>query len=328
MNTTGPKVYLVVLNYNNWNDTIDCLNSIQKLNYNNFGIILCDNKSTNNSEAQLLTYANEYFNTSVFDFNGISFSPRQSNCLIGNEKTSLCYIQTNNNKGYAYGNNIGIRFLYDQKLSFQFVWLLNNDALPSSDSLNALVGKGLQDEKVGLYGSTIIDSTTNMVQCLGGSRYLAWTGRMKPLYGGISQAELTRRLETRDPPQIYCVDGAAIFVRKSFIDEVGLMYEKYFLFFEEADWCIRGRACGFKIDVAPASTVIHKGGASTQHSLFSQYFLCRNHFIHLNRYAGWRKYYLIPAVGLIKIFKYSTKNKLEGAKMVARALYDALKFID
>jgi GT2 family glycosyltransferase len=104
------------------------------------------------------------------------------------------------------------------------------------------------------------------------------------------------------------------------------MSENFFLFFEEADWSDRGKSKGFINGVSLSSFVIHKGGASTQHSLFSQYYLCRNHFIYLAKRAGWRKFYLIPIICFIKMLKYYLIANNKGLDTVVEALHDALTF--
>ena len=141
-----PKVYIIVLNYNNAADTIECLESLREIKYANYEVILVDNASSDNSDSILSSYASEYIH----------------------------YIRNEYNYGYAAGNNIGIRYAM-QRNDGSFVWILNNDTIVSPYALGYLVETCMYDSSIGVCGSKILYYYGDGIQGYGG-RYNYWFG--------------------------------------------------------------------------------------------------------------------------------------------------------
>jgi len=141
----NPKVACIVVNWNGWRDTIECLDALKKCTYPSLSLIVVDNGSTDDSVAQIRAA-----------FPGV--------VLYESER----------NLGFAGGNNIGIRRGLAEA---DYVWLLNNDTKPAPDALSALVAKANTDEQIGAVASICYyaDSPNN-VQVWGGARVNLWFG--------------------------------------------------------------------------------------------------------------------------------------------------------
>ncbi len=123
-NSKRPKVGIVILNYNGWLDTRDCLSAIDRLTYGNFETYVVDNASTNDSVEQLRSNARR-----------------------------AQVIESAENLGFGRGNNLGI--CHAMKGGADFVWLLNNDTKVDPNSLTALVERMEQDAQIGAVGSVL-----------------------------------------------------------------------------------------------------------------------------------------------------------------------------
>ncbi len=252
------RVYIVVLNWNGSNDTIECLESLLKLNYpDGYDLIVCDNNSKDNSIVKIQAWAN---NRNI----GINYLDcSNSGEIADNNKRmeGITLIQTGDNLGFAGGNNIGIKYaLLDDRC--EYVWVLNNDTVVDKHALSALVERCEQNKKIGMCGSKLVYfHKPSTIQAFGGATYNKWTGAASCIGLGesidtIVDTELIERTMN------YIV-GASMLVSRSFIEEVGLMNEEYFLYFEEIDWITRADN-KYILGYADKSIVYHKEGASTQ----------------------------------------------------------------
>ncbi len=147
-----PKVYVIVLNWNNWQDTIECLESIFRLEYDNFQVLAVDNGSTDGSEEKIQEWA-EGESVSIVRYNR---ETAEQGGLLEKEKDltqpSIVFIQTESNLGYAGGNNVGMKYALNQD-DCKYVWLLNNDTIIDRDALTEMVEMAEADETVGMVGS-------------------------------------------------------------------------------------------------------------------------------------------------------------------------------
>lgn len=218
-------VYIIVLNYNNYHDTIECLNTLFQLYYKKYRILLIDNASTDNSDEILREFIDSENNYNIE------------------------YIQSKKNGGYAAGNNIGIKYALQQD-DLGYVWILNNDTLVEPNSLNRMLEIMINDKSIGICGSKLVYSwNRTRIQGYGG-RYNKWLAISKHV------------TKIDDIDAIDYPIGASLLVSREFIEKVGLMNEEYFLFFEEMDWVLRGKKQGFKTTCASGAVVYHKEGAS------------------------------------------------------------------
>lgn len=303
MNTTtpsyqAPKTFIIILNWKNAPDTIECLESVFKLKGHDYQVVVCDNASADNSKAKIwdwLVRHNHVVNKideSVLD---LIKSPLDAEVvLISNEQ----------NYGYAGGNNRGLRYALAAGAENDFIWIINNDTTLDPEALNCLIEEADRRPEVSLFGSTILDfSQRDEIQTQGGDRFYPWFGmsrhigeRLK-LGSQLPQATVEARMG-------YVV-GAAVFARLSAVAKIGLMEERYFLYFEEVDWATRAHRKGIKIGYAPESLVYHKEGSTIGSSVFAKrkseladYYGIKNRLVMTRRLFFWA----LPTVYLAMLF--------------------------
>lgn len=265
-----PQVYIVVLNYRHAADTIECLESVQRLHYARFRIVLVDNASPDDSVVQLrawLTGKQPYvpvpnalagFTTPPFP-KPIRFRELTSSQAFEACPEPFIFIRNEANTGFAGGNNVGIRFVLAQG-DADYIWLLNNDTVVTPDALAFLVATldaaANRGEKVGMCGSQLLYyDCPDLIQGLGGKfNYWLCTGNNI----GIGQPVQS----TVMPSQSDYVIGASCLVSIAFLRDVGLLNETYFLFYEEIDWAVRGRKRGWQHTHNYSSVIYHKESAS------------------------------------------------------------------
>jgi GT2 family glycosyltransferase len=233
---------VIIVNYNGFRDTINCISSLSDSEYKNMHIIIVDNCSTDNSYNELAEWLSiNYWNwIRTSSENAIPSNNESLRTLISKQKSSIILIKSDKNNGFAAGNNIGINFA-QKHLNTEYFWLLNNDTQVAFDSVKILRNKMIEERgkqrKLGLLGAKILDYTNrNIIQSVG-VKYNKFLAVAKPIGSGekdIGQFDA-------DGPFGDYILGASLFFHSSFIEEVGLMSEKYFLYFEELDWILRGK---------------------------------------------------------------------------------------
>jgi GT2 family glycosyltransferase len=291
------RVYLVVVNWNGWMDTIECLESLFRLEYPNYRVIICDNGSTDDSLSRLVDWAEGQsvtFAAPVQSYHhGLTDPPVEkplsyvvydrTQAEEGGDCTldpRLIIIRTGGNLGFAGGNNIGLRYALVRG-DFEHVWLLNNDTVVEPLSLKALVTRMSEKPSAGMCGSTLVFyDKPDRVQARGGGWYCKWIGL--PWHIGQYEKARTRSRIAHVEKWMNYVVGASMLVSREFLSSVGLMSEDYFLYFEEADWALRGTPA-FTLAYAPESIVYHKVGASVgtssdprKKSMTCDYYSIRN----------------------------------------------------
>jgi hypothetical protein len=142
----NPPVTCIILNWNGWRDTIDCLEALKECTYANLTVVVVDNGSTNDSVARI---------------------------KASHPDTLL--LESGKNLGFAGGNNVGIRHAIAH--GAEYVWLLNNDTRPAADALTALVAKAVTDDRIGAVGSVCyFADSPSKVEAWGGARVNLWIG--------------------------------------------------------------------------------------------------------------------------------------------------------
>ena len=247
-------VYIIVLNFNNPDITIECLESIKCLSFKDYSVILVDNASTDNSVEIFREY------------------------LQWNK--NIIFLETKENRGYAAGNNFALRYALTQK-NMQYCWILNNDTIVDANSLSKLYEFMEIHMDVGICGSKLMYD---------------WDRTKIQGYGGYFNPVLAVSRHCTDIRMIDRIDyviGASVFVRREFLQDIGLMCEDYFLYCEEIDWAERAKG-KYKIACVPESIVYHKEGASTggqseeNRTVFSDYYQLRSRLLFTKKF--YKKY--------------------------------------
>jgi len=302
-----PKVYVVLVNWNRWKDTIECLESVFRLRYKNFRVVVCDNSSGDNSVENIQAWAAGKLAAGCDNptLRSLTEPPvakpvptlrvapgEQFQLGGGNER--LILIETGNNLGFAGGNNVALRLVLETSDS-EYVWLLNNDTVVDPGALDHLVETLGSEIDAGMCGSTLLYyHEPEKVQALGGSVYNVWTARGGHLGEGLDRNRLPSRALVEG--RLRYVVGASMLVRREFLEQVGIMNEDYFLYFEEIDWATRGRS-RFRLTWSPESIVYHKEGTSIgtaqspmARSGLSEMYATRNRVLFTRSYF----FYAIP----------------------------------
>lgn len=291
------RVYITLVNWNGWHDTLECLESLLLIDYPDFRILVCDNGSTDDSLQQIKAWA---------EHRAVSFNEyRRIEAESGSDFVAdpmMTLIRNEENLGFAGGNNVGLRYALARG-NFGYCWLLNNDTVVEPDALTQLVARVQQEPCVGIAGSTIrLYHNRDEIQALGGGRYFPWIG-LPWHYGRFTRGWATIGRQWRAETWMNYVEGASMLVSRRFLEEIGLLSEEYFLYFEEVDWAIRAKG-HFKLGYAPQSVVYHKVGGSigTSSNPARKSFVCDFYNIR-NRILFARRHHpvTLPTVYLVLI---------------------------
>lgn len=216
-----PEVCCVIVNWNGWQDTADCLASLRKQCYRNLQIIVVDNGSTDDSVERIRS---------------------------GFPEVSL--IETGKNIGFPSGCNVGLRAALAGDA--EFVWLLNNDTVCPPDTLCKLVRRAMESPEAGLVGTVLLYAhDPTKVQAWGGGRIIPWI------------AFSTHFREPTEFGQNSYTTFASVLARREMLEEIGLLYEGFFMYHDDSDLCLRMQKTQWKIVMAEDTAVLHKEGAST-----------------------------------------------------------------
>lgn len=248
------KTAVVVLNWNRAVDTIECLDSLLPAVAAGLGtLVCCDNASSDDSIPALESWGRQHFPEPLSG--ALSAAARRRSG--GGE---FVLLRTERNGGYAAGNNAALAYLLSQD-RYRFIWLLNNDTVVEADALPKLLGYAIRYPRAGAIGSTLVDYyNRESLQCAGGCRYLPAFTLMWNVLGGHP---LPDALKFRGKARLDYVHGAAMLLAVPAIAEVGLLDERFFLYYEEIDYARRLRARGYELAWCRNSVVYHKGAVST-----------------------------------------------------------------
>ena len=332
-----PSVAIIILNWNSWADTLECLESVLRLRYPIFAVFLCDNASTDGSAGRFRQWAEGTLcvlpGRREMAGHVVPPAPKPSgrseladveakgSVLVGDPRVTL--IENAGNIGFAAGNNVGVRAALAQ--GFDHVWLLNADTVVEPDTLSEMVKRMRDVHAAGLCGSLLCYyDAPDVIQEAGGCAYYPLLGLARRL---AAHRRLTDRLNWRAlEARLGYISGASCLASRAFLEEVGLLSEDYFLYCEEIDWATRGRG-RFSLALAERSIVFHKKGQATGSKAFgtprspaSTYYLWRA------RRRFTQRYY--PA-GLVALFGFgaglSIVHFVGGRSDLARALMAGLR---
>jgi GT2 family glycosyltransferase len=267
-----PKVYVLILNWNGWEDTIECLESVFRQNYQNYRVIVCDNASENDSLNFIRRWAAgeiEAYVAADHPLRRISFPPvpkpipvGEPDCAEagthgGDRDAQLVLIQTGANRGFAGGNNVGLRYVLSQG-DAAYVWLLNNDTVVDPDALAASVATAESDGRVAMVGAKLLHyDRPAVIQAVAGGRIVPWQGMIRLL----GRDELDAG-QWDDPVTLDYITGASLLAKISAVRSIGLLDEQYFMYAEELDWSLRARRANWQLAYSPGSLIWHKEGKS------------------------------------------------------------------
>lgn len=289
----NPEVCIIILNWNGWEDTVECLESLYQNKYDNYRVILVDNDSTDDSAEKIKKYlqgelevTSNYFNYQKNN-KPLKFLELDEDEIVEElniPSGNLILIENVQNHGFARGNNIGIQFALNSYEPEYFL-LLNNDTVVDPEFLVEMVNTARSDAGVGFVGpKTCLYSEKNVIQAAGG-------GNIDFSRGESHEMGFMKKDTGKYDADIYIdyVGGSCLMVKREVIDKVGLLDENYFMYWEDVDWCFNGREAGYKSIYSYKSKIWHKYGTSSQ-NYFKTYYHNRNRLYFMRKHAP-KKYY-------------------------------------
>ncbi len=245
---------VVILNYNGSQDTIACLESLLRGSTLPSWVVIVDNASTDGSPEHLQQWAASATGQRMPEVGEAAPAPPPG---------SLVLLRARQNRGYAAGNNLALRLL--MAWGADAVWLLNNDVVVDANALGAMLRRLFAKPRPGLCGARVYYMGTDRVQCRAGGSVSQWTA-LATLdgYGFSTRRALDESAEVVEA-RLDFIYGASVMASRNFVQTVGLMDERYFLYCEEQDWAYSARG-RFDLAYAADAVVWHKEGGSTGHS--------------------------------------------------------------
>ncbi|MFZ2125768.1 MAG: glycosyltransferase family 2 protein [Candidatus Saccharimonadales bacterium] len=221
------RVAIVILNWNGIDDTLECLDSLQRQSYKQFKIVVIDNGSTDHSRELLDEYMSAHSNTDVV------YNPK--------------------NFGFAGGVNTGIEYALND--DFEYVALFNNDAVADKDWLKNLVS-AISHQDIGVSTGLLLRIDGKTIDSTG-EQYSAW-GLPFP------RNRNNKTIKASGGGMVFGATGGASLYKTSMLREIGLFDEDFFAYYEDTDVSFRAQLSGWKIVYNPSAIAYHKEGATSK----------------------------------------------------------------
>lgn len=265
------SVAIIVLNWNKPKLTIETVNSLLKISHKNFSyqIIIVDNGSDDDSISQF----NKLYSSSA----------------------NIKVISTGINEGYVSGNNFGINYALKNK--FDYFLIINNDVFVKKDFLQLLVNFLEKNSQYGLVGPKIYfapgyefhqnryqkNELGKVIWSAGGQ--IDWNNVIGSNVG-VDEVDYGQFNQNND--QLDFISGCCFLIRRSVVEKIGV-FENYFMYLEDVDFCLKAKQNGFKIMYYPQSVIWHlNAGSSGSGSSLHDYFLTRNRLKFGFKYTKFR----------------------------------------
>jgi hypothetical protein len=222
------KVFIIILNWNGKDDTIECIKSIKDNTYKNYEIIVVDNGSEDDSVSKI------------------------KRCF-----PKVNVVENERNFGFAGGNNIGIRHAVESDADY--ILLINNDTTVDENFLQELVKAGELDNKVGILGPKIyFYKEPKKIWFAGGK--VNWL-KNKGTHIGLGEID---SVQYNNKKEVDYLTGCCLLVKREVVEKIGGLSEDYFLYYEDVDFSLRAKKAGYKCLYVPESVIYHKVSRSTK----------------------------------------------------------------
>jgi GT2 family glycosyltransferase len=268
----NPLVTIIVLNWNGWQDTLECLESLYQINYPHYQVILVDNHSQDQSLEKIREYCQGKITvkSSFFDYNSDNkpieireitkyeteqLSKNKKGLIVTlNSTKKLTLIKNDVNYGFAEGNNIAIR--YAQKSHDpEYILLLNNDTVVKSDFLTKMVGVAESDVRIGMVSGKLLNAhNPHIIDSTG--HVISWGRMVDRGHGKVDHKQYDGQ------NKVMGVMAAAALYKREMLKDTGLLDISYVTLGEDADLSWRAHNRGWKAIYVPNAIIYHKRGRS------------------------------------------------------------------
>lgn len=279
----------LILNYNSSNETIRLYEQLKEF-YPTLALIIIDNLSNKK------------------DVENLKRNINKENLILNNK-----------NLGYAGGNNIGISKAIE--LGFKYVWILNPDISVNKDTLPKLLNTVKKEKKIAAVGPRIcFRNDKNKIYSDGG---IIDFNTYKTFHINTNK-EITKT--SSNILEVDYVNGSTILLNIEAIKSIGMLYEPFFLYYEETEWCLRAKKDQWKVQVNPNSVAYHLSSEKTK---TYYYYMFRNRLLLAKIIkTDYGKIKKVVFKEFLRELKRSIKNKKISAYFFVRlkGVIDAIKF--
>lgn len=279
---------VVIVSWNNRADVLRCLESVYA-NPGPFQVIAVDNASRDDTAA-----------------------------AIRERYPQVTLIQNAENLGYTGGNNVGITCAFAR--GADAVLLLNDDAVLAVDAIPQLLSAAAQHPEVGFLGPAIYAlGDQNVLLSAGGTFTAEWDVVHRGM--GKQANELTC-----EPQEVDFLSGCALLVRRSAVEKIGLLDDRFFVYHEDVDWCYRARQAGVKLLVVPRARVYHPDTRERDaNSALLTYYMTRNRLLFLRKHRMSRRLiFTVLSNYMLQIANWSLRPKWRHKRRQRNALVYAV----
>jgi len=277
---------IIILNYNGQEFISECLESLRQLKTGTHSVhtLIVDNASTDNSPS-----------------------------LIASQFSEVTLIRNQENLGFAEGNNVGIRWALEK--SFNAVMLLNNDTKVHPNLAKELITTDTPLTSPKIYFYPGFEFHHDRYKAKDRGRVLWYAGgsidwnNVLGIHRGVDEIDQGQYDQTTE---LDFATGCCLLIKREVFDTIGLLDPKYFLYFEDLDFCVRARRAQFAIGYVPRAILWHKNAQSSQSGgQLHQYYFTRNRLLFGFRYAPWRTKQALFRHSL-KLLRHGTSAERQG----------------
>ena len=270
------RVSIIIVNWNRKKDTLECLQSMEKINTDfKLEIIVVDNASKDGSRIEVKKFLKKAF--------------------LSRKNFRFELIKNKENLGFCGGNNVGINHALNH--GADFILLLNNDTFVDKNFLVNLLKAFKKYPKAGILSPKIYfalgyEFKKDLYKSGDLGKVFWYAGGdfdWDNIYGsnhGVDEVDTGQYEKTRETD---FATGACMLLKRELLEEIGLLDEKYYMYFEDSDLCVRAKEEGWRVLYVPKSFIWHKVSQSSGiGGALNDYFIIRNRLLFGMRYASMR----------------------------------------
>lgn len=289
----NASVAIIVVNWNGYEFTRNCLQSLARISQPDFQVILVDNASEDDSSTKLRA-----------------------------EFSHLTLLESEQNLGFTGGNNLGIAHALAE--GYDYLLLLNNDTEVEPDFISLCLATLQEDPGIAAVQPLMYYLHDKKTVWNAGGEYRKWMG---------ASISLTQRPISDRPYFTEWITGCCILVKAEVVREVGPLDDRYFAYFEDVDWSLRMRNAGYMLQVVPSAVIYHEAGASLKSKKSGKegrlnpkihYLNSRNQIFQLRKHVRFPYSLIAWPYQMGKFSLYSIYFVLRGRKEKLRIMWEGI----